>query len=164
MAVTTEILRSYRAPRDVLRRQLRGGVREDRALVYLYLACLIILASRLPALARQAFLDPAVPLEARIGGALLAWLFFMPLVFYALAAGSRLVAGMLGGQGSWYSARLALFWALLASSPLWLLLGLVDAFIATGPTRKVVGALCALALVVFWVAGLRETETASAGA
>ncbi len=164
MAVTTEIIRSYRAPRDVLRQQLHAGVREDRALVYLYAACLIILVSRLPALARQAHLDPSVPLEARIGGALLAWLFIMPLVFYALAAVSHLVARMLGGQGNWYSARLALFWALLASSPLWLLLGLIDGLIAAGPARGIVGAVCAAAFVTFWAAGLRETETAPVGA
>ncbi|MGB8624323.1 MAG: YIP1 family protein, partial [Paracoccaceae bacterium] len=86
MAITTEMFRTYRAPRAALRRQLDGGAREDRALAVLFAACLLIFVSTLPQAAREAYMHPEVPLEARIGGALLGWMFIAPLAFYGIAA------------------------------------------------------------------------------
>ncbi|WP_372603725.1 YIP1 family protein [Actibacterium sp.] len=160
MSVTQDILRTYRAPRAVLRRQLAGGVREDRALVYLLAGCLLIFVSTLPGLSRDAFIDPEVPLEARIGASLLAWMILMPLVFYTLAGISHLIARVLGGQGIGFGARLALFWALLAASPLWLLYGLVNGFVGAGAGRTLVGVLCLAAFGIFWLSGLVEAESA----
>ncbi|MHC0053898.1 YIP1 family protein [Actibacterium sp. D379-3] len=163
MAVTQEILRTYRAPRAVLRRQLDAGTREDRALIYLFVACLLIFVSALPHLARQAHLDPSVPLDARIGGALLGWLFIAPLLFYAIAALTHLAARLLGGAGSWFSVRMALFWTLLSVAPLWLFYGLVAGFIGKGPAHSAVALLLAGCFLYIWAATLREAETAPEG-
>jgi hypothetical protein len=84
-------------------------------------------------------------------------------VFYLLAAASHLGARALGGTGSGYGARLALFWALLAVAPLMLLQGLVAGFLGAGTQLIAVSALVFAAFVLIWFAGLRvaefETET-----
>lgn len=160
MAVTTEMLRSWRAPRLAIRRQLAAGAGEPRALAYLMVACTLIFVAQWPRLAREAELDPSVPLEARLGAALLGWVFLAPLFFYGLAALSHLLARVFGGQGTWFGARLALFWSLLVSVPLWLLSGLTAGFFGPGPERTLTGALLAVGFLGHWVLALAEAEGA----
>lgn len=160
MAVTTDIAAMYRRPRTVFRRLISTGPREDRALMFLMLACGIIFVAQWPRLARAAHLEPGVPLQALLGGALMAWMFLAPLILYALAAASRVVAGLLGGQGTWYGARLALFWSLLAAAPLWLLTGMVAGFLGPGPALSLTGAVALATFLLFWGIGLVETEKA----
>ena len=93
-----------------------------------------------------------------MGGALFAWLFVMPLVAYALGTLTHVIARMLGGQGSAYAARFALFWALLVASPLWLLSGLVAGFIGEGPQLALVGAVALGAFLVHWTLNLWTAE------
>ena len=159
MPVSTDIVRTYRAPRQVMREKLANGVREDRALATLMGACLLIFVSQWPVAAREAFLDPSVPFDARIGSYLQGIMLIWPLLAYAIAALSHLIARLFGGRGSWFGARLALFWALLAASPLWLLNGLVEGLIGPGPALALVGAIAFGAFLVFWGAGLWEAET-----
>jgi hypothetical protein len=154
MSVAADIWRSWRAPRRVLARLLAQGRREDRALAFLMLGCALIFVSEWPRLGRAV---AEAPLEARLGGAMLAWLALMPLVFYALAGLSRVAARALGGQGSFSGARLALFWAVLAAAPLWLAAAAVET-VAPGPAAALAGALALAALVWIWLAGLYEAE------
>ncbi|MCV2881220.1 YIP1 family protein [Actibacterium sp. XHP0104] len=160
MSVTQDIVRTYRAPRAVVRRQLAGGENEPRALVYLMAACLLIFVSTLPGHSRDAYLNPEIPLDARIGGSLLSWMIFVPLLMYALAAISHVIARLLGGKGTGFGARIALFWALLAAAPLWLLYGLLDGFVGQGqgPGQMIVGAIGLCAFLAFWGLGLIEAE------
>ncbi|QBY00412.1 YIP1 family protein [Rhodophyticola sp. CCM32] len=160
MTVTTDIVQSWRRPRRVLRRLLDTGRREDRALVYLMLACLLIFVAQWPRLQREAVLSTDVPLEALIAGALFGWLFVAPLAIYGLGTLSHLLARILGGQGSNYSARLALFWSLLATSPGFLFHGLVMGMIGPGPAQTVVGFALLLAFLVIWGMTLIEAEQA----
>lgn len=158
MALTPDILASYHAPRRVIRRQLERGQREDRALVFLMLACGLIFIAQWPRLAREAAIDPDIPFDARFGGALFGWGFLAPLFFYALAALSHVVARWAGGQGTWFGARLALFWSLLVSAPLWLTQGLLAGFAGASPVLDVTG-LAFLAFFFFtWIVSLREAE------
>lgn len=163
MPVTTDIVRTYWTPRQVVRRKLAGGVREDRALATLIGGCLLVFVSQWPVLSRQAYLDPSVPFEARMGGALMAWLFIVPVAAYVMAAASHLLARLFGGRGTWFGARLALFWALLAASPLWLLNGLVAGFLGPGLALNLVGIVAVGAFLVFWGAGLWEAERGEGG-
>ncbi|MBK5934264.1 hypothetical protein C8N32_10210 [Rhodovulum imhoffii] len=158
MSLTLEVLSTWRNPRAAMRRQLAAGQREDRAIVYLMVACLLVFVSQWPGLARQAYHDPEIPLDARIGGALMAWMFLAPLIFYGLAAVSHLVSRAFGGQGTWYSARLALFWSLLAVSPVWLLHGLVAGFIGAGAALGLVATVLAVAFLAIWLLSLAEAE------
>jgi hypothetical protein len=158
VAVTTDIVAAWRRPRAVMRRHLAQGVREDRALVYLMLACGLVFVGQWPALQRAALADPSMPLDARLGGALMGLLFIAPLAAYALAAITHLLARAVGGRGTGYGARLALFWSLLAASPLWLLYGLVTGLIGPGPAMTATGAVAFGGFVVLWVAALVEAE------
>src|SRR3990167_11439417 len=104
-------------------------------------ASLLLFVVQWPSLSRAAFLDPSVPLDARMGGALMGCLFLVPLFAYALAALSHWIAKALGGQGSGYGARVALFWALLAVSPAVLFQGLIAGFIGPGAGLAAVGGI-----------------------
>lgn len=157
MAVTAELVRSWRAPRDAIRRQI-GTITEARLLAYLIGACVLIFVGQWPLAARLAHLDPAVPLDQRIGGALFAWVFVMPLVLYGLAALSHLAAGFIGGRGTWQGARLALFWSLLASTPLFLLYGLVAGLIGPGLQLNLAGGALAVGFLGHWLLALAEAE------
>lgn len=157
MSGAADILETWRAPRRVIRRLLAQGQREDRALAVLMIGCALIFVSAWPHLARQAAADPATPLDARLGGALLAWLGMMPLAFYGIAALSHLLARGLGGRGSFYGARLALFWAVLAASPAWLAQAALAALVP-GALAQAVAALALASLLWFWLAALREVE------
>lgn len=160
MAVTLDILRGWRNPRGLMREKLGQGVREDRALAVLMGACLLFFVAQWPRLSREAFLAPEVPLEARMGGALMGWVFIAPLVMYALAALAHLVARAFGGRGTWYGARLALFWSLLVLSPLVLLNRLVGGFIGAGPAATVVGLLVLGGFLYLWISMTIEAERA----
>lgn len=160
MTVVADILATWRSPRAVLRDKLASPPREDRALAVLAGACLLIFVAELPGLARAAHLDPSVPLEARIGGALLATLFVLPLVLYALAGASHLVLRLLGRAGSAYGSRVALFWSLLCIGPMMLVQGLLAGLVGPGWVSGLSGFAVLLAFVALWRAGLavvRET-------
>lgn len=158
MPVTTDILRSYIKPRAVIREWL-GVEREDHALATLMAAAALIFVAQWPFAARQAHLDPTVPLDARIGGSLLGVLFLLPLFCYLFAGLSHLVARVFGGKGSFFGARMALFWALLAVSPLMLLQGLVAGFIGPGVQLMAVAILTGVAFLWMWLNMLIEAET-----
>jgi hypothetical protein len=159
MSLSADLLMTYRAPRRVIRRLLEEGQREDRLLFHLMLACGLVFLSQWPALARQAALDPSVPLEARLGGALLAWLCLAPLILYLMAALSHLVARAFGGRGSWYGARLALFWSLLATAPLFLLHGLIAGYLGKGTVLAAAGLAVLAIFCIVWLSALREAES-----
>ncbi|MFP4274876.1 MAG: YIP1 family protein [Paracoccaceae bacterium] len=159
MPLTTDIVATYRAPGAVIGRILARGQREDRALAILMAGCALVFVSQWPRLAREAHLE-STDLDPLLGGALMAWLFIAPLLLYALAALSHLLARVFGGQGSWFGARLALFWALLASAPLVLLHGLLAGLAGDGPGLRIVGALWLVTFIWFWIAGLVRAERA----
>lgn len=157
MAVTRNITATYRNPGKVLRGMLSLGPREDRALAYLMAGCVIVFIAQMPRLAREAHIE-GTELNMLLGASLMAWVFIAPLMLYCLAAASHVVAKLFRGRGSYYGARLALFWALLAASPLMLLNGLVAGFIGPGLELQIVGFVWFLAFVWFWVGGLIAAE------
>lgn len=156
MAAVDDIRRSYRAPRVVMREHLSRLKSEPRAMTFLLAALIVIFIGQWPRLSRTAFEtnEPLVGLMMATGLALLAT---VP-VFYGLAALSHLIAKALGGNGSFYRARLALFWALFTISPLMLLSGLVAGFIGAGQQASFLGYGVGLVFVLIWGAGLRVAE------
>ncbi len=157
MPVTSDIVSTYRRPGRVVRNLLDMGQREDRALAFVMAFCVIAFVARLPALARRAHLE-GLELNMLLGGALLGIVFILPLLFYLLAWLSHLASRLLGGQGTSYGARIALFWSLLATTPLVLLNGLVAGFIGPGPALSVVGLLWVVVFVWFWLSGLKQAQ------
>lgn len=154
MSVTADIWESWRAPARVMRRRLAEGQREDRALAFLMIACALIFVSEWPALMRA---HSDAPVEARLGGAMLAWLGIMPLAFYGIAALSHLLARLAGGRGSFFGARLALFWALLVAAPVWLIAAAIS-FALPGPLATAIEAAALAGLIWVWLPGLIAAE------
>ena len=154
MSIVLDIVRTYRAPRDILAQRIGSHVREDRALAVLMGACILIFVAQWPRLARQAHFDDTIELDALLAAALFGWLFLAPLVFYLL---SLLVHGalrVLRRPATGYAVRMALFWGLLAAAPLFLFTGLTAGFVGPGSASNIVGGLAFGALVVFWVSGI----------
>ena len=162
MALVPDIAATYRRPVGVQEEKIASG-REDLALVYLMLACVMIFVGQWPRLARESYLTD-VALEPLIGGALMAWVFLMPVVLYALgwvvAQVSRALRRPVGAFGS----RMALFWALVAALPLWLLQALTAAMVGPGPALRIVGAAAFGAFAAFWIAGLIAARRLASGA
>jgi hypothetical protein len=156
MGMANDILRSWRAPRRVMRDMLDRGAREDHALAVLFGACLLIFVAQWPALARAAHLDPSVPLMARIGGALMGWMFIAPLLLYAIAGLAQGAVWLTGRRADGLAVRLALFWALLVSAPLWLLHGLLRGLVGTGLFTTASGFVVLGAFFLLWGALMRE--------
>lgn len=172
MAVTTQILRSYLRPRRVMRALIAannaGDRPEARGFVYMLVGLLIIFISQLPDLIGVGLYsadlsqeltgeDGPAPVDARIAITLFAWLFVWPLILYIIAGASHLVARVLGGQGRGLDARLALFWAVLAVSPLFLLRGMGSVAHAASLVM-VVNYTIAAAFFWIWLSGLVEAE------
>lgn len=150
--VVPRVLQSWWAPRRVVRGL--SAMPEGAKLAVLMAAMLVFLIAQAPAHARAAQLDPSIPFQARLGGALLAVMFMMPIMAYALAALvaglSRLTPWRLSPEGS----RLALFWALLAVAPAMLLAGLVAGLVGPGPALAAVQAVCGAGFLMIWGAGI----------
>ncbi|MGR3759398.1 YIP1 family protein [Roseobacteraceae bacterium NS-SX3] len=153
MPVTTDITATYRGPRKVFARLLAMGPREDRLLVILMAGCALAFIAQMPVRAREAHLT-GQELNMLLGGSLLALIFIAPLILYGLAWLAHLAARAAGGQGDGWHARLALFWAFLAASPLMLLNGLAGGFIGPGPALNLTGALWLAAFLWFWGSGM----------
>lgn len=151
----------YRSPREVQRRRMAGEPREDRAVAVLLAACGIIFVAQWPRLAREAYVDPSIGLDGRMAGALVGWIFFAPLFFYGLALLAHWALGIFGRSSTPFRSRMALFWALLSTTPLFLLAGLTSGFVGQGAALSLVGLLASGAFLLFWWAGLAEISQSS---
>lgn len=160
MSISRNIVATYRGPGAVIGRLLGMGAREDRALAYVMGACALFFVADLPRLAREAHLQGA-DLQMMMGGSLMAWIFIAPLLLYAIAFIARIIGRVLGGMGTAYGARLALFWALLAASPLVLLRGLTAGFVGPGLELQIVGLLWVVIFLWFWIGGSLAMERAA---
>lgn len=151
MSLTQNIIRSYRDPARVVRGLALGDLREPQVMFFALLACGLIFVAQWPGLSRAATIDPSVTFEQRMGGAMFAIMFLLPLVLYALAgllqAGLRLSGRPVPG----ILVRLAFFWALLVVTPLMLLQGGLAAFLGSGPVSQGFGFVVAVAFVYILV-------------
>jgi len=156
LSLVLDILRSYRTPRRVLRERIGTNVREDRALATLIAACVLIFVAQWPRLSREAFVDDSIALDALMTGALFGWVLVAPLAMYFLALISHAALKLAGSDASGYDARMALFWAFLASSPLWLLTGLASGFLGETVASAIVGVAAFGGFLALWASGLAE--------
>lgn len=157
MALTSDILESWRRPRAVIRRLRGAGRSEPFVFTFLFVFLLLAFTSLAPYLSREATLHPEITLYQRLFGAALGLLALIPL-FYLLAALGHLVAKLMGGQGGYYDGRLALFWALTCITPAMLILGLVRSFLGDGPATTGLGLATFLAFIILYSTMLREVE------
>ncbi|MCU0802544.1 MAG: YIP1 family protein [Rhodobacteraceae bacterium] len=157
MPLTTDLVESWRRPRKVVRRHLDRGRSEPFAFSLLAVFLILAFIAQWPVAQRAAFEDGNSPLAPRLLAIALALLATIPL-WYGLAALSRVIARAFGGRGTWYGTRIALFWSLVAVTPVMLLQGMVAGMIGPSPGLTVVQVFAGLAFVVFWGLALVEVE------
>lgn len=157
MPVTLDIVASWRRPRAVVRRLLGQGRSEPFAFSLLVTGLILLWVSLAPFLAREAYFNPEQPLLQRLLAAALAMAATVPF-WYLLAALGHIVARIMGGKGSYYGGRIALFWALVATAPALLVSGLVRGMIGLGAAANLTGTITALVFVLFWAVMLHEAE------
>lgn len=157
MPLTADIVESWKAPRRVIRRHQARARSESFLLALLFVFLLLAVVSVAPWLSRQATIE-AKPLPPYILAACFGALVSIP-VFYLLAAVGHLTAKLMGGQGSFYEARLAMFWALVTTSPALLLYGLVRAMASDSPATPILGLGVFLIFLGFYSVMLREVES-----
>jgi len=157
MTVTTDLVATWRRPRSILRQHLARGRSEPFALSFLLVFLALAFVGQWPVAAREAFLTGEPSASPRIMARALAVLATIP-VWYGLAALGHLAARAMGGQGTWYGARIALFWALASIGPLMLLQGLVAGMIGSGPALTLVTLLVGAAFLWLWATLLHEAE------
>ncbi|MFD1797216.1 hypothetical protein FQV27_09655 [Paracoccus aurantiacus] len=151
--IVPRILDSWRRPGEVVRGL--DPMSEGALLAVLMGAMLVFLIAQAPGHARAATLDPSVPLAGRMAGALTAVMFMMPLLAYALASVTAAISRLTALRISGAQSRLALFWALLAISPLMLLSGLVEGLIGPGAALAATRLIAGTGFLFIWGAGIR---------
>lgn len=157
MSASTELVATWAAPRAALRRHLARGVSEPFAFSLLLIFLILAFVGQWPAAAREAHAAAEASVAPRIFARALAVLATIPL-WYGLAALGHILAQIPGGQGTWYGARIALFWALASVSPLMLLQGLVAGMIGPGPALWTVSLAAGCAFLWLWLVMLHEAE------
>lgn len=160
MSTSREIVRAYRGFGASMRRQIESAPGEERLLVYVVTACLIFFVARVPKLlevsAAQA--TEEVSSTAVFMTNLLGSFFFAPLMLYGLAALSHVFARSFAGKGTFFHARLALFWALLVVSPLALLSTILETAIPLVWLAQVLWLVKFLFFAFVWAVCLSEAE------
>ncbi len=159
MSVVLDILRTYRTPKSVQVRRMRGFRSEGSLLAMALTACGLIFVAQLPRLAHESWSDSAVGLDALLAGAFFAWLVAMPLVLYAIALLVHIVLRLVRWPATGYACRAALFWALLASTPAWLLSG-IAAGLAPGLTFDAMSLVAFALFCAFLWAGMLAMKQA----
>lgn len=156
MSMTMNILRSYRAPRAVLRGLIDQGLREPQVLFFGTLACALIYVAQWPALSRAAALDPSVTFEQRMGGALFGTIFLLPLILYGVAGVLQVAMRVFGRAVPGLWVRAAVFWSLLCVTPLMLLQAALSAAFGPLGVALVFGFVVAAVFAYILIQGLRE--------
>ena len=143
----------WRAPA----RTVRGlrGMRDPALLAMLLGTLAMYFVAQWPVHVRAAEADPSIPLGARLGGALMATMFLMPLMVYLLAALSGAVARLFGWSGTGADARLALIWTMAVVTPLMLLAGLTAGMVGPGPAADLTQGAAGVAFLALWVVNMR---------
>lgn len=105
--------------RGSMRAELSRPPREGRLLFYVMLAGLFRFVGEAMELAYGplALTIPDDVFRGRIAAQFIAIFFFLTLLSYAVAATAGALARAMGGTGSWYDSRAALFWAALVAAP-----------------------------------------------
>ena len=122
------VARFFHDPRGSMRGVLDSHPTEARILAYGMIAASLLLIGRLidPIAGAARAADPV----ARTMEQAVSMLFFVPLVYYMLAALGTVIARLFGGRGRWIDGRAAFFWAALVSAPVMVLSGLISAALA----------------------------------
>lgn len=161
MPVAVEIFRAYFEPRCSARRMLLRTDSEGKAFALVFTGCVFLFLAQLPDLVGPgASSGPRPPLTALATARVIGALLLAPLVFYATAGISGLIARLLGRSISWRHARVSLFWAVLAVSPAAMLSALTRNFLGGGILVNSFPWILMTLFLLFWMCGLVESVIA----
>lgn len=160
MALTSDIVATYRGPASVVRRFLGQGRNEVRGLLFVLIAGVLMFVASTPFQAREAQLDPDIPFVARLYWSAFLYILIMPILVYLFAGLIWVLARIARRQVTGYQIRFTLIWALLASTPVLLLMGLTAGFIGPGIQLQLVGFVWLAVFGWFWAAGLLAADGA----
>ncbi len=162
MALTQDIMATYKGPARVQQRFLSQGRNEVRALLFLLIAGMLMFVASTPYQAREAQLNPDVPLLARLYWSAFLCVFILPIVVYLFAALVWVLARIGRRRITGFGIRFTLIWALLASTPVLLLLGLTAGLIGAGVQVQAILFVWLAVFGWFWVSGLLAAEGTTA--
>ena len=151
-----EILATWRDPAGPVGRLLSAGPREDRSLIILIAASVLMFVARTPDLARRRGNEPGRAVAGANGDHLFVMLFMIPVLGLRPGDDQPCCDEVLGAAGVGVGARVVLFWAMLAVVPGLLLHGLLSGIVGgeTAGTRML-GLLVFAAFLWFWGRGLQ---------
>lgn len=158
MALTQDIIATYKGPGRVVARFLAQGRNEVRALLFMLIAGMLMFVASTPYQAREAQLDPDIPLVARMYWSAFLYIMILPILLYLFAIMIWGLARIARRQVTGYEIRFTLIWALLASTPVMLLMGLTAGFIGPGIQLQAVGFIWIAVFGWFWAAGLLTAD------
>ncbi len=158
MALTQDIMATYKGPGRVVARFLAQGRNEVRGLLFLLIAGMLMFVASTPFQAREAQMDPDVPLAARIYWSAFLYIFMMPILVYLFSFVIWCLARIARRQVTGFEIRFTLIWALLASTPILLLMGLTAGFIGPGLQLQILGYIWIAVFGWFWAAGLLTAD------
>lgn len=161
MALTQDIIATYKGPGRVVARFLAQGRNEVRTLLFVLIAGVMMFVSSTPYQAREAELDPDIPLVARMYWSAFLYILILPILLYLFALLIWGLARIARRQVTGYEVRFTLVWALLASTPVMLLLGLTAGFIGPSIQLQVVGYIWLAVFGWFWAAGMLTADGTS---
>lgn len=158
MSLTQDIIATYKGPGRVFARFLSQGRNEVRSLLFVLIAGALMFVAAAPFQARMAQLDAEVPLEARMYWSAFFFIFMMPLLVYLFAALVWALARLARRQVTGFEIRFTLIWALVALTPVTLLVGLTAALIGPGLQLQAMFFVWLAVFVWFWTAGLLRAD------
>ena len=158
MPVTTDIVAMWRRPGAVFDRLIRAGRREDLALSYAITGGILHFIASTPSAARMSYLDPTVPLEARLFWLAMTFVFLAPLVIWFVSMLVGWLAKLMGYVDFGYRLRLTLFWSLVAAAPASLLMGMTLGFLGQGLEYSLTAFFWVGAILFFVFKGLTRPE------
>jgi hypothetical protein len=126
MSLTGDIVQAYRAPSKAMHIQIERGITEPQTLFYGMLFGVLNLVSNYPRVSLTA--PDQDTLTGMMAGLFIAYVFFLPLMLYGLAAVIHWVVQKFDGQATWGEARRALNWSAVVTSPLILISGILSLF------------------------------------
>ena len=151
------VARFYHDPRGSMQAMLDSQPREARLFGYAMIAVVILMIGEVV----KQYLFGGPQLLQRASAEVVSMLFFVPLVYYGLAALGTLIARAFRGQGSWYQGRAAFFWAALVSSPVMVISAILPTHMIRADFPDVVVLATGQAGAVFfaWAVGVTFTES-----
>ena len=146
------IWEARRGLRASLEAQLRQGISEERLLAYVAFACLMAFVARLPTvMSVRAESLGQINLPGLVAGSFVAFVILAPLFLYGLAAISHLISlWAFGGEGTYQTSRLALFWSLVLAVPIGLIWAIVVQSLTLLEMEAVIGPL-GLGVFLIWL-------------